>query len=858
MSKLSELEWPDYNDPDFYAKINENLDRYKIPESLKKKTDEELCSFDPTKFKMQPQQEAGSAYMSPDTPYKRFLIVNKPGSGKTCESIAIAEGFIKKDYHILVSVPRPLMDNYYSELTTRCAKSVYLKSKDELDNVERGSEQHIRILNAAKIKIREKYTIETHQTFIKNWHAGVYTLGENANRKFVIIIDEIHKLISDSSKIYQDYLALSNQLEGTEHRLIGLTGTPQNDIPLQFALLSNLFLPNESKFDIKFFMRNYINKEKIVLEEGGGNEEIRYSFKNTDDIKYRLRGKVGYYHSLRNKGYPTVKKYLINCEMSGRQTNAFLRKAETEFRVEEKRTKKAEGEEGAVAFFGTRSISSFIPFDDYSDIKKIKEHSIKMLNCLKIMKKAFTNKKLPGYIYDPYIELGVEFIGKVMEHFGYSQVTIVKNKVHVPNNRKPKFVILQGDTQPSLSRWAANVYRSKENIGGKKLAWILGTKVMGLGLNLGGTRTEIMYSIDWNWPNMNQIMDRGYRFCGSSFLPKKDRTIDIFFLEAVPGKKSGAVISIDKYMRSIADFKRVLSDGAEKIFHEVSVDCNIFSWANKNDELGVTCYDGAPPETIIDNSGAAAGSIEVHIPTPPYVSTIRIIYGPGELDYDLQVDEEAYAKMFAYMKYKIGSDIEIAKAFVIEIKENTLNWAKKVRTRLLEDLSIPDTNEVLEIKLNDKRGNNNMRIFFIKAEKKERVINEEESDAVFMDMDEASFRGLKTAKKTGKATPGCPKHRRVDEKGDCPPEFPFKRKNKQGYDCCYASATGGGGGGTRGGLANIKNNDLYFGTRRCNGYTVAEIIKMGVDQKLLPEGASGTKGVLCSLIKTNKVNGTYT
>ena len=851
MSKLGGLEWPDYNDPQFYTKINENLDMYKIPESLKKKTDEELCNFDPTKFKMQPQQKVGAVYIAPNTPYKRFLIVNKPGSGKTCESIAIAEGFIRHDYHILVSVPRPLMENFYNELTTRCAQSVYLKGEDELDDVVKGSDQHIRIMDAAKIKIKKRYTVETHQTFIKNWHAGVYTSGSNANRKFVIIVDEIHKLISDSSNIYQDYLALTNQLEGTEHRFIGLTGTPQNDRYIQFALLSNLFLPKKLKFDTDTFLKNYILKETIALAEGAGKKENRYSFTNIDDIKYRLKGLVGYYHSLRNKGYPTVKKYLIECEMSIKQTNAFLRQAEIEFKIKDAPpVNKDDERERSVAFYGTRSISSFIPFEDYSDIKEIKEHSIKMLNCLKIMKKAFTNKKLPGYIYDPYIELGVEYIAKVLTFFGYSQITIQDRKVHIPNNNKPKFIVLQGDTKPNLAKWAANVYRSKENIGGKKLAWILGTKTMGLGLNLGGTRTEIIYSLDWNWPNMNQIMDRGYRFCGSAFLPKKDRTIDVFFLEAIPDKKSGFVISSDKYMRKVSDFKKVLSDEAEKIFHEVSIDCNIFSWANRNDEMGIVCYDGSPPETIIDNFIKADSHTKVHKPTPPCVTTIRI-NSSG-------IVETSYIKMLAYIRYKIGGGTsENLFAFIMTSNANTKGWVTIIRARLAEDLEFSvDDDDILEFKIDEKVINNSVKVLFIKEAGKPRIIKKGETDVEFEEMGHGELKGSGGGE--SKAAQGCPKERRVDKDGNCSVKYPYKRKNKQGYECCYAKAEGTGEDGSGpGGRAHIKNNRLYFGRKMCDGYKKNEIISMGIAQNLLPEGAKGTADELCNTIKANVKSNTF-
>ena len=347
---MQSLFWPNYNGEKFYQKINSNLDKYTIPDSSHLTTDD-LCNVN-TKFKLQPQQQVYSVYIAPNTPYRKFLIVNLPGTGKTCSSIAIAEGFINEDYHILVSVPKPLIENYYSELVTQCASHIYLNNREELNNIDKGSPQYNRIMTAAKKRISNNYTIETHQTFIKNWLNGKYT-----EKKYVIIVDEIHKLISETSKIYKNYFFFSREIEKTSHRLIGLTGTPQNDRPIQFALLSNLFLPDKYLFDIGTFMKNYVSRDEV---QNIDKTETVYSFKNTNEIKFRLKGLVGYYHSLRNKGFPEVTKKFVECEMSDKQSRAFFLEAETEFETNNGK-KVVNDDDKTVAYFGTRSVSSHIP-----------------------------------------------------------------------------------------------------------------------------------------------------------------------------------------------------------------------------------------------------------------------------------------------------------------------------------------------------------------------------------------------------------------------------------------------------------------------------------------------------------------
>ena len=54
-----------------------------------------------------------------------LLLYHGLGSGKTCSSIAIAEG-IKNDRKILVMTPASLRDNYYEELK-KCGDYLYKK-----------------------------------------------------------------------------------------------------------------------------------------------------------------------------------------------------------------------------------------------------------------------------------------------------------------------------------------------------------------------------------------------------------------------------------------------------------------------------------------------------------------------------------------------------------------------------------------------------------------------------------------------------------------------------------------------------------------------------------------------------------
>ena len=72
-------------------------------------------------------QEIVRDYVNLYTPYRGILPYHGLGSGKTCSSIAIAEG-MKDSKKIIVMTPASLRRNYYEELK-KCGDSLYKKNQ---------------------------------------------------------------------------------------------------------------------------------------------------------------------------------------------------------------------------------------------------------------------------------------------------------------------------------------------------------------------------------------------------------------------------------------------------------------------------------------------------------------------------------------------------------------------------------------------------------------------------------------------------------------------------------------------------------------------------------------------------------
>ena len=78
-------------------------------------------------FTLLTHQKIVRDYLNLYTPYRGLLLYHGLGSGKTCSSIAIAEG-MKSDKQIIVMTPASLRMNYLQELKN-CGDTIYKKNQ---------------------------------------------------------------------------------------------------------------------------------------------------------------------------------------------------------------------------------------------------------------------------------------------------------------------------------------------------------------------------------------------------------------------------------------------------------------------------------------------------------------------------------------------------------------------------------------------------------------------------------------------------------------------------------------------------------------------------------------------------------
>lgn len=291
--------------------INSMFEPYKkeLEENAEKITCENIGKGDGS-FSLLTHQKIVRDYLNLYTPYRGVLLYHSLGSGKSCTSIAIAEG-MKDNKRIIVMTPASLRKNYMEELK-KCGDPMYKKNQFwewipadidttpvlskvlnlPLDYIKKNKgawlvnikkQTNYPNLSTSEKKsldeqidemIRSKYTFINYNG-LRNKRLEELTHGYTKNLfdDCVVVIDEAHNLISRivnkikkekpvaenaegekehapkylSTKLYE-YL-----LSATNARIVLLTGTPIINYPNEFGILFNI-------------LRGYIKTWNIPLD----------------------------------------------------------------------------------------------------------------------------------------------------------------------------------------------------------------------------------------------------------------------------------------------------------------------------------------------------------------------------------------------------------------------------------------------------------------------------------------------------------------------------------------------------------------------------------------------------------------
>lgn len=281
-------------------------------------------------FKLLPHQMLVKEYMSIYTPYRGLLLYHGLGSGKTCSSIAIAEG-LKTDKKVMVLTPASLRMNYIEELKS-CGDAIFNRNQHWIFvSVENNTEAvsslsellHIQpdtivrnkgawVMDASKppnygtiqpkekklldkqllLMIQHKYQFISYNGLRKE-HLKTMT-REDTSRPInpfdnkVVIIDEVHNFISRIVNKIGRKLTPKNAgsisvrlyrylMDAQNCKLVFLSGTPIINYPNEIGVLFNMLRGYIITWDISI---------KVRASEKVDTAYIRNVLKNITSVDY--------------------------------------------------------------------------------------------------------------------------------------------------------------------------------------------------------------------------------------------------------------------------------------------------------------------------------------------------------------------------------------------------------------------------------------------------------------------------------------------------------------------------------------------------------------------------------------------
>lgn len=242
------------------------------------------CDNREVDFELLTHQKVVRDYLNLYTPYRGLLLYHGLGSGKTCSSIAIAEG-MKSDKRIFLMTPASLKMNFFSELK-KCGDLLYRKNQfwefistvgrpehsNALSSALGVSKEFITKYNGAwmvdikqpsnyeKLTANEQATLDEQlNEMIRNKYIDINYNGLNMNKlnqltsnqtnnpfnNAVIIIDEAHNFVSRIvNKIKRpgtiSYILYDLLMRAENAKVILLTGTPIINYPNEIGILYNI------------------------------------------------------------------------------------------------------------------------------------------------------------------------------------------------------------------------------------------------------------------------------------------------------------------------------------------------------------------------------------------------------------------------------------------------------------------------------------------------------------------------------------------------------------------------------------------------------------------------------------------
>ena len=402
-NKLPYLEMQEY--------VAKHYDSYKWEEMEIKN----LCIEDKSKkesklIKFTNTQNFVKDFLTPASPYNGMFLYHSVGSGKTCTAIATATStFDKQGYTILWVTRHTLKQDIWKNMFDSVC-NVIIQEK-----VRKG--QTIPTTKAERMKmVGDNWMQPISYKQFTNMIAGKNKLYQeivNRNgkkdpfRKTLIIIDEIHKIYSNTlstlekpnptilkNMVQHSYELAANDSSHIPLKLILMSATPITEDPMSVVKILNLLLSSNDEFseDFEAFRNKYCMENGVFTNEGA----IDFLNKTSGLVSYIDRT-----NDMSHFAYPVITDIMIKPNVDN--NNQLVDKLNDKLKLEE--SKLTEFEDS---------------IKDLMDKKELKEMQLKIKSQMKIIKKISKE------------------INKVLENNASNNITEYINSCFVKGVKKPK------------------------------------------------------------------------------------------------------------------------------------------------------------------------------------------------------------------------------------------------------------------------------------------------------------------------------------------------------------------------------------------------------------------------------------
>jgi len=260
-----------------------------------------------------------------------------------------------------------------------------------------------------------------------------------------------------------------------------------------------------------------------------------------------------------------------------------------------------------VKIFKDKNKDDEISYEEYFEkADKISKVHEELNKCSAKMANIIFNMFLstgPILVYSNYVLMeGLSIFKVYLKFFGYVEL----NNKTLENKSKNGFRFMEyhGGIDQEARKKSLDIFNKEENKHGDVCKVVLVSPAGSEGLDLKSVRQVHIMEPYWHETRIDQMVGRAIRLCSHSYLPVKDRIVDVYRYKSVREKYPKAKVTTDQYIEDMARSKQGSINSFLDAVKEASVDCNLFK-AHNMLRQDYKCFQFDEPSLFDEQIGPA-------------------------------------------------------------------------------------------------------------------------------------------------------------------------------------------------------------------------------------------------------------